>query len=198
MSSDFGVRVRIRVNAEVATLTRANLLAHIAREIFAIFSLSAEELDLILFGIQEMLLEEVALVMYDSTASPIGYLAISIDWGQFAGNFSIGNESRSFTIDPELSIIRQISPLLERTAQYILAMRRHIGVSYVEPVLLPCPGKEKEAEERLKLAPLTDEMDEDLRIVQAGAMLKVTDSRFNELSVEFRYLRSSEGHRGVG
>lgn len=184
MASDDGVRVR--VNAEVANLTRANLLGHIAREILSVFDPGEWVLNTVLKGIRESLLQQVELILYDGSQNVVGYLCIEIDWSKYSIQLEAGARN-TFDIDPNQPVIRQVSPLLAKATAYITEVRTLLGVRSARAIYTFRPGMADKARRRLGTSPLSKDILEDRKTAQAGHRMHVRDSTFDEFSVEFRY-----------
>lgn len=184
MTSDDGVRVH--VNAEVASLTRANILGHIAREIFSVFDPGSRILDTVLLGVRFSLLQQVELILYDESRKIVGYLSIRIDWDKYAMHLETGGKN-VFPLDPAQPVTQQLSPLLAEASAYISEVRNRLNVQSSAAIYTFRPGKTDEGNKRLGTSPIQGNIIKDRASAQAGRTLKVTDSTFSELSVEFRY-----------
>lgn len=184
MTGDDGVRVR--VSPELATLTRANTLGHLAREIVSTLNPSEYALDTILRGIQLSLLNQVKVVLFGNSKKVVGYLAIRIDWDKHAMYLETAG-SNTFNLDPAQPVTRQLTPLLAKATAYIAAVKERLDVQSVEVFYTYRPGKQEEGRKILRTSAITDEEKKDLSTAQNGRLMEVTDSAFGELTVEFRY-----------
>lgn len=184
MSSNDGVRVR--VSAELASLTRANILGHLAREIVSALNPGDNALDNILRGIRLALLEKVEVIMYGSAGKVVGYLALHIDWNKYAIYLETSG-TNTFRLDPTQPVTRQLSPLLSKATAYIAEVRQRLGVQSVRVIYTWRPGKEEDGIKILNTSPLSEDNTKDLRTAKDGHRMEVTDSAFGELTIEFRY-----------
>jgi hypothetical protein len=72
--------VRVNVRADVATLVRANVIGHIARELIAAAGSDSQHLDYVLKGFQKQIIQEVEVIFEGTTASSdIGYISVKVD-----------------------------------------------------------------------------------------------------------------------
>jgi hypothetical protein len=177
----------VQVSVEIAALTRANILGHMAREIVSVLDPGDRVLATVLLGIQKSWLKEIELVLYDPSKNVVGYLSIRIDWDKYSMHLETGSGGNTFTIDPRQPVTRQLSPLLAKAAAYISELRRQLDVRSIETLYTYRPGMADEARKGLGTSPVSSDLVRDLKTAQTGRRLKITDSRFGELTVEVRY-----------
>lgn len=179
--------VRVNVGVEVAILTRANVLGHIAREIVSVFSPSDKVLETVLRGIRLQLIGQVELILYNSNREVVGYLSISIDWDKYSMYLETGTGSNTFSLDPSRPITRQLSPLLSKATAYISGVKEHLHVRSASTVYSYRPNMYEKGQDILQIKPISRELAQDLSKAKAGKQIMVSDSELGELTIEFRY-----------
>lgn len=117
--SNDGDGVEVHVSAEVATLTRVNILAHVARDIVSSVGVPSVTIEITLTGIRRRALEEVSIRCYDSLGKRRAFLSLRIDWDTYALQLTQDVESNRFEVDPNNPISEQVVPLLARCTQYV-------------------------------------------------------------------------------
>ncbi|MEU3167707.1 hypothetical protein [Streptosporangium sp. NPDC006930] len=115
-----GSEIRVQVSAELASITRANILGHVAGEMAAALpTIKAADIKTIIFGFREAILSKVEFVISDNVGEIVGYMAIEIDWKRFSIAVIEESSRNVFQIDPKHPVSDQVAPHLARTRSYI-------------------------------------------------------------------------------
>jgi hypothetical protein len=199
VSDGSGGGVRVHLKPEVAALARANVIAHVAREIAAAAGASQSSLDYLVKGFQKQILAKAEFILEDSTGNDVGYLALYVDWDRHQVNVTHSARTETYQLDPAKPVTVQVSALLEKTAAYIRAKAAELGVVRVRDFYTARPGSYDKMSQELGTGKLSPEDSQKLNAAtlaarsfvagQRTAGLRVTDSSLSELSVTFVPLR---------
>lgn len=181
--SDGGVRVR--ASTEVAALTRANIIGHIAREVTAVFKPADTVLETVLRGFREGYLEELELLLRDDAGETVGYLSIKVDWETYSVAVRDGTEKKTYRLDPSQPVTGQVAPTLAKAVAYLSAKAEELGVASCRPLYTYRAGRRDEGRKVLRTSPISDEENVELGKVREEVKMVVTDSALKELTVSF-------------
>lgn len=133
--TDPSVRLRVQVSAELAAMTRANILGHVAGELAAALpAVKATDIKPIIFGFREAILSRVEFLISSASDEVVGYMAIEIDWRRFSVAIVEESSRNVFQIDPKQPVTDQVAPLLARARSYIQQACKEIQGAKCEPI----------------------------------------------------------------
>lgn len=181
--TDGGIRVHTR--AEVATLTRANIIGHIAREVAAVFKPPDSVLNRVLRGFREAYLERLQLLLYNSDGKSVGYVSIEVDWEKYSVALREGTRKNSYRLDPTKSVTGQVAPVLAKAVAYMSAVAEEIGVASCKAVYTYRPERKEEGRKVLGTSALSEKEEAELKRVRSEVELEVSDSETSEITVSF-------------
>jgi transposase-like protein len=182
--------VRVQLGTDLAVLTRANVVGHVARDIAGAAGVPESTQKSILEGMRSQLLGRVQIVLYDHREQIVGYVAIVVDWTKHEIVLSRGSEHQSYRIDVSQGVTGQVAPLLEKARAYIAAVARDLGVTRTMVGFSENPAKSHEYHKRYT-GSFSPQQHEQFRLAREGRELRVTDANLEEVAVIFRHVRKS-------
>jgi hypothetical protein len=189
-----GIRLRLGINLTI--VTRAKLLARVAKELGAAADLEYAVLETIEQAINEHLLATVYVEMFaDGSTEPDAFLVLSIDWERHLAILSDTSSKVSFEINVDATVTGQFSEMLDTIKHLILAKVEDLDIVHSEVAYMARPGKQQEFRKRFNTVGLSPERVRRLEASQAKlrspgpgtSATELTDSDFGEATVSFWY-----------
>ncbi|MET8336808.1 hypothetical protein ABZV14_07830 [Streptosporangium canum] len=190
--ADAGIRVQVSI--ELAALTRANIIGHVARDLASTLpAIRANTLKSIIHGFREAILSRVEFLISNDSNELVGYMAIEVDWKRYSIAVVEESSRNVFQIDPEQPVSDQVAPLLARTRSYIQQACKEINGVRCEAVYnyREAHGEEAEAKriafnKKYNLKDLNENSEKRLREARLDKKLVAVDSNLPEMSVTFK------------
>lgn len=186
--------VRVQVSAELAAITRANTLGHVAGELAAILpSITSATIKSIIFGFREAILSRIEFLITTDSKELVGYMAIEIDWKRYSIAVVEESSKNVFQIDPKQPVSDQIAPHLARTRSYIQQACKEIKGAHCEIVYNyrnsrgeAAEAKRKAFNKKYRLSNLSERNMKRLNEARLDRKLVAVDSQLPEMTVTFR------------
>lgn len=190
--------VRVQVSAELAAITRANILGHVAGELAAILpSMKAATIKSIIFGFREAILSTVEFLITTDSGELVGYMAIEIDWKKYSISVVEESSRNIFQIDPKQPVSDQVAPHLARTRSYIQQACKEIKGADCEVIYgyrnsrgEAAEAKRKAFSKKYGLRELSERDNKRLKEAQLDRRLVAVDGQLPEMTVTFRRKKS--------
>lgn len=179
--------VTVSVSAEVAILTRVNVLGHISRDVSLAVGASEKAAEVILMGVRRRALKEVEFRCYSKDAKRRMYISLQVDWDKYAVQLVQDSSINLFKINPNNPITEQIAPLLAQCIEYLVEEvgRREIVRTAVSYTWRSGMSAASEISKRYNLTPLDEQDLIELREAKSEQTneIFVSDHNLPELSI---------------
>ncbi len=190
--------IRIEVSAELAALTRANIIGHVAGDLASILpGMKADTIKSIIYGFREAILSVVQFLVTNDSGELVGYMAIHVDWKAYSVAIVEESSKNVFQIDPRQPVSDQVAPLLARARSYIQQACKEIKGAKCEVVYTyrgvrteEAKAKQKAFRKKFRLVALDDEAKERLNAAKLDRSLVAVDSQLPEVTVTFKRKKS--------
>ncbi|WP_131815492.1 hypothetical protein [Thermostaphylospora chromogena] len=187
--------IRVEVSAELAALTRANIIGHVAGDLaYVLPGVKEGTVESIIYGFREAILSGVEFLVTNKWGKVVGYMAIRVDWDTYSIVVVDGSGENVFRVDPKQPVSDQVAPLLARTRSYIQQSLKGVRGRKCEVIYAyrnvrseEAKAKQRAFREKYNLVDLSDKDRERLNAAkELDKGLVVADSQLPEVTVTFR------------